>query len=175
MCFHHCLVILHAQLLSISARKIFLLPILLTLSFWLNWQPSVVKKLHKVSDYYLPSAYLFKTIHKLLEGIEGCFFCKTIIPKFCGATCFVFCPSYSTQDKYKNLLQQSLFYSTLIWLKPCVGIFKVIRQVASFWISDRTANYQISKNNAYPNKHVRLHKIFRNKKYLPLEKSYTDG
>ena len=43
----------------------------------------------------------------------------------------------------------------------------VLAQVTSFQISDRTANYQMSKSSAYPSKsgacpniHVRLYEIF---------------
>ena len=38
------------------------------------------------------------------------------------------------------------------------------------WISDRTTNYQISKNGANPSKHVRLREMFHKENYLSLEK-----
>ena len=41
-----------------------------------------------------------------------------------------------------------------------------IAYVASFWISDCTTNYQMSKNGAYPSKRIRLYKIFHKEKVL---------
>ena len=53
----------------------------------------------------------------------------------------------------------------------------MVVQVASFQISDRSTNYQVSKNSMYPrkngpypSKHVRLREMFYKEKYLSLEK-----
>ena len=45
-----------------------------------------------------------------------------------------------------------------------------IALVANFRISDRTINYQISKNGPNPSKHVCLREMLRKENYLSLEK-----
>ena len=49
---------------------------------------------------------------------------------------------------------------------PCL----FIAQVANFQISDRTTNYQMSKNGPYPSKHVHLCEMFHKENYLSLKK-----
>ena len=61
----------------------------------------------------------------------------------------------------------------------------LIAQVASFWISDCAANYQMIKSGAYPSKHIRdwcISKQTRSivqdlphEKHLALEKRYAHG
>ena len=47
--------------------------------------------------------------------------------------------------------------------------------IYKYQISDHTAKYQISKNCAYPSKHIHLCEIFHKEKHLLLEKIYTNG
>ena len=51
-----------------------------------------------------------------------------------------------------------------------VGIIsRRLAKVANFRISDRSTNYQMSKNGGYPSKHVPLCEMFHKEKYLSLE------
>ena len=59
-------------------------------------------------------------------------------------------------------------------LRISVALFSII---ANYQISDGTTDYQMSKNDAHPSKHVRLHEIFHEQKciLLSLEKNYNNG